>query len=341
MEILNYTPFVPLPFVNQDVAGDDFHVFVLKGTFDIVPGASLRPVREQQPLVMADEYYGDPQSSSVRVESDVIPLKRNGEILLEAVACAPQGQPAKSWTVGVEVGRISKQLRVTGPRRWYSSFTHGWRLTDPQPVDRVAVRFENAFGGRFRLGEREETFDQNPVGKGFVLPQGLDRKAEYEAPQIEEVDRPVEAIGERYEPAGLGPIAKHWLPRRNLCGTADERWLKTRWPMLPDDFDNDYFNGAPEDLIYPGFFGGHETVTLTGMDPAGPLRFTLPNYRIDLFAVDEDDYCIHVAMNLDTVRLDVSQRRANLVWRGTFLKLAPLARATVRMAGPGVVRHAR
>ena len=340
MEIKNCTPFSPLLFENQDVGGNDFHVFVLKGSFCILPGERLRPIQEQAPLVMADEYYGDPLKSSVRVESDVIPMKQNAELTLEANAIALDGKPTRSWLAKVSIGNAHKSLRVTGPRKWQHTLLRGWHISEPEPVVEVPIRYEYAFGGTFRHKDEEITCEANPAGIGFCEPRFLDINSTYDAPQIESSDDVIRSIKEIYEPEGFGPIAKHWLPRRELCGTADEAWKENRWPMLPEDFDADYFNGAPYDLIHPGFFNGDEEVNLRGMDASGDIMFRLPEYKIDLFVADIDDYRIHVAMNLDTVHIDVPQRLAYLVWRGTFLKQEALAHVETRMSGPGVVAHA-
>lgn len=331
MEIINRTPFVPLLFQSQDVDGDDFHVFVLKGTFRLIPGWPLRPVPRQEPLIMADQYIDDPLCSSVRVESDIVPLKQNSEITVESTAYAPGGIPASSWLVEVSVGKIKKTLRVTGPRFWYHSFLRGWCLSDPDPVLEVPIRYENAYGGRFTYKDQQFICEENPAGKGFCVPTLLDTRKQYDAPQIESPENPVTRIDRSYVPEGFGPIAKHWLPRRRLCGTADEAWLKQRWPRLPEDFVTDYFNGAPYELIHKGFFRGNETVALAGMDPMKRLTFSLPDYRVALDVTDVDKYKINVAMHLDTVSVDVPNRMASLVWRGTFLKQAVLEHVEVRL----------
>ena len=48
-------------------------------------------------------------------------------------------------------------------------------------------------------------------------------------------------------PAGYGPIDPGWLPRRALAGTYDDRWNRTKKPLLPDDFDPAYALSSPAD----------------------------------------------------------------------------------------------
>ena len=77
MRINNFTPFVPLLFKAEDHDGDEFTAFMLKGTFRIVRDAPMVPVVEQSPITVADEYYGAPFESSLRRESDLVPIKAN------------------------------------------------------------------------------------------------------------------------------------------------------------------------------------------------------------------------------------------------------------------------
>ena len=324
MRIQNNTPFTPFFFESVDIDGDEFFVFVLKGTFQILNGQRLRPVPTQDSLVLADEYYGDPLGSSVRVESDVVPMKQNAEITVEAIAHAPGGQPLPAWAASVAIGKIRKQLRVTGSRRWKYHLLKGWHLTPPEPTLQVPIQYEYAYGGTMTREKESETSGENPVGRGFLVEKWLDPRKEYAASQLEALDDPISSIKKRYEPQGFGPIAKHWLPRRLLCGTADDKWLKTRWPQLPQDFDFDYYNGAPYELINSGFFKGDEEVVLEGLNPEGRVTFRLPSYKLDLLVVDVDQYKIYAAMNLDTVTLDLPSNKAHLVWRATFLKQAKL-----------------
>ena len=50
---------------------------------------------------------------------------------------------------------------------------------------------------------------------------------------------------DRPRPAGFGPIAAHWQPRAASRGTYDERWKRDRQPLLPDDFDDRFYQCAP------------------------------------------------------------------------------------------------
>jgi hypothetical protein len=339
MILRNHTPFRPLYFESRDVQGHDFGVVVLRGTFDILPGQPLRPCPRQDPIVEADAWHGEPNASSVSVESDLAPFKPRTDILINAVAHAPGGRPLPDWMVRVKVGELEKALRVTGPRRWVRE-DGGWRLTEPEEVAAVPMRYENAFGGAWETGWREKkVFDQNPVGLGFVGEESPSYPDEIGAPQIEAPDAPVTELGKEYPPEGLGPIARSWQPRLGLAGTFDEAWRRTRWPALPENFQFAHHNAAHPGLQYPGFVRGDEEVRLEGLSPDGSLLSYLPGYRVGLLLRFEDGSMAVAPALLDTVTLDVPEGRGHLTWRAVFPKVKAIRVIEPRMTQPNEGSH--
>lgn len=328
MELTNETRFCPFIFEAYGLRDELLNVVFCRGTFDLQEDGRLTIAAEQQPVVLADQYRTEPLVSSVQVDTDLVPHKFATDITINAIAHAPRCQPATTWPVGVRVGKLSHSLRVTGPRRWEYSLLTGWQLTRPEPTLSVPVQYEYAFGGRYRKDDKEPeevVFEQNPVGRGFAHPRYADRQQPISAPQIELPHEPITRFGKTYEPAGFGPIAKHWLPRRTLCGTADEQWKETRWPMRPLDFDFRYYNCAPAPLVYPGYLRGDEEVRLEGLSPAGVLHFQLPDIAVTLFVLDRDHQITLESMVLDTLHIDTITMQAYLTWRLTFPKTADLS----------------
>lgn len=315
MTLRNYTPFAPLFFESRDQEGRQFGVLVLRGTFKIIPNAALKPDPDQKPIVEADVYHGEVGKSSVRMESDLAPFKPRADIHINAVACAPGGRPASSWLVDVQIGKLRKQLKVTGRRFWSHSMLSGWKLSSPELCAEVPLRYEHAYGGIFKHEEDEEVFEQNPVGVGFALAKKADRDAPILAPQIESPAEPITSLDQTPAPQGLGVIAKAWLPRRKLAGTYDEKWKKERWPELPADFNFAYYNSAHPDLIYPGYLKGDERIQLEGLRPNGALRFALPAYRVFLLLRFRDGMMMPAPLFLDTLLIDVPENKAYLTWR--------------------------
>jgi hypothetical protein len=80
-------------------------------------------------------------------------------------------------------------------------------------------------------------------------------------------------------PAGFGPIASFWSPRRERGGTYDEAWLKRRKPLLPDDYSDQHLLCAPEDQRPAQHLRGDERILLTNLTPHGRLLFALPKLR--------------------------------------------------------------
>lgn len=347
MELRNYTPFAPLFFPAQDTAGTEFGVLVVRGTFRIEPGAPLLPVPDQAAVLTADVHRGDPATTSVRAESDLAPLKPRADVVLDAVAHAPDGQPASDWLVRVAVGKTvdgelrqaEHLLRVTGPRQWRHGVT-GWALSDPEPAVRVPLAYELAYGGVAEGGGAAVPYAQNPVGRGYFLPKYAARRRPVPGPQIEDPREPVVKAGAAYAPQGVGPLGRGWQPRVALAGTFDETWRETRWPGLPEDFDFAHYNGAPAPLQIDGYLDGDETVALLGLHADQPeLAFCLPGYRLATLARYRDGTIQAAPPRLDTLALDLAsddpaEHRATLVWRTVFSLRKPLRVLEARMELP-------
>lgn len=326
----NYTPFPHLIFESRDEQRRDFGVLVLRGTFEIVPGRPLKPIQEQEPIVMADQYHGEPGKSSLRMENNLAPYKPKSDIHLDAIAHAPGGQPHTAWRVGVAIGKIKKELVVTGPRFWTESVV-GWNLSDPLPVPQVPIRYESAYGGTWQFGKEVGAFAQNPVGTGFVNTKAVDESKPVPAPCILALDAPIPRMNSDMKVEGLGPLAPSWQPRLQFAGTFDTLWERTRWPDLPEDFKFDFYNSAHPDLIYPGFLQGNESVRLAHLTTDGELSFSLPDYLLGMLFRFEDGQITPAPMHLDTVHLDLLKMRAYLVWRGLYPLGKPLRVLEARM----------
>ncbi len=340
MELINYTPFPAMVFESRDLADQPWHVLVVRATLTLAPPRP-RLGQRQHGLILGDQHYGAATESSVRDESDLAPFKPSTDVLVRGTARAPGGVAATAWEVSATVGERTSRVRVTGPRWWTRASDGRWVLSDPLACSAVPLRYELAYGGGVREGEREEHCENNPLGTGFAPPWWRDGRDRIAASQIEWPDDPLVDIDRPIAPAGLGPVGRAWPSRVALAGTFDERWRTTRWPVMPEDFDDAYWCCAPRGLGAQGYLRGDEEVRVTNVGASGEIAFSLPGHTVFALLRHESGVLMPFAMQLDTVSLDTDALEVGLVWR---LKLAldpPLRALEVRMEfrNPEESRH--
>lgn len=352
----NYTPLPSLRFSNTDNQGRAFGVLMIKAALDVEADGTCTLAPEQEPFNFTDATHGALNASSLRYPSDLVAYKPATDVIVNAIARAPEGRPARSWEVGVRVAdgtgpRLEKRLRVTGPRRWepqwrralsegererwrqHRHLFRGWSLSEPEPALSVPIRYEHAYGGLMPKGldteERPvvEAHEANPVGCGWIDPDWSDHTQAVVAPQIEGLDEPVTQAGHTYPPQGFGPIPPAWLPRRTLGGTYDQAWIDGVWPRWPADYSFAFNNSAAAELTASPFLSGPITVELENLRPGGGrFRMTLPDIApVILVTAREGEPCL-VLPQLDTLVLDLAGTevfdcRVLLTWRLVFHEL--------------------
>ncbi|HEV7915444.1 MAG TPA: DUF2169 domain-containing protein [Albitalea sp.] len=294
----------------RDRHGAEVWLVAVKATFDIGPDGAMAVSQQQPPVLRLPEHHGEPGRSSIKYEADLVLTKRTTDVLVVGQAHAPAGRQVESLEVGFQVAAMQKRLRVFGNRRWGLL-----KPTRPEPFQTMPIVYERAFGGVDALSPNpERDWDwRNPVGCGFAV-----KKAHLEGvpvPNIEWPDRPVASWDDRPAPAGFGAIGSHWQPRASFAGTYDEGWKTTRQPLLPDDFDDAFFQCAPPDQQAPRFMIGGEPVTLVNLSPSGRLHFALPRVHLGFETRFHDgSRQLHRQRRLHTVILEPGFPRVSLVW---------------------------
>ena len=325
----NFTPFPPLHFESRDEKQQDFGVVVLRGTFKIENGRKLRMVEDQEPILFADQYYGDPQTSSLKFDSCMAPFKPNTDVLVNANAYSPSWKPEKMWETSFRFGEQEKHVTVTGPRRWERSMGR-FHLSEFTPVDTVPLRYELAFGGCYTdaLGERR-AWPENPIGRGFADPNNKDS---FNAPQIFDSPRAASGLsyGKTCATAGLGPVAPHWAPRSGKVGSYNEMWKRTRFPDLPADFKFEFYNSGSNGMTLDGFAKGNETVELINLTPERKTTFQLPDYQLGSLMRLESGEILPGPVFLDTVHIDTFEERVYLTWRTVYPTHVPIRALEIR-----------
>lgn len=282
----NETDFIAAPHLLVDKDGEKLAVIVKAtiehedgpprgsdGTFSVAPRPRRRAIRA------ADVPWGKPEVASIRYPSDLCLRKPGTDVIVVARAHAPRGEATPRFDCGVRLGRVSKFVRVTGPRVWAGA---GEALTEPTPIASLDVRYDFAFGGFDDANPEKIAEDaRNPVGRGVLCDlAALEGSA---APQLEDPLDPVKTASSRPRPAGLGAIGRSFEPRRSRWGTHDAKWLEERAPLPPPDFDDRANLAATPELIAVPPLSGGEEGALTNLTPGGgSLGFVLPRIRLAL-----------------------------------------------------------
>lgn len=250
----------------------------MRGTYLIQPDGTLRGSQEQLPLTLRDQFYGEPNQSSLKYENDLAPFKPLCDVIVNGTAYAPAGKPVPRFEAAIILRQedqiiLQKRLAVSGPRFW---------LRRPQPIASLPLKYEFAYGG--------PDVATNYVGMSV--------------PQIEAVSAP----------GGLGIVSKTWQPRLGKAGTYNEEWQKARHPYLPDDFDPAFWNAAPADQQVP-WLSGREQVELENLSPNGKIVFDLPGVLVYALVRYQSGDMIPTPMNIDTLLIEPDERRVTMVWR--------------------------
>jgi hypothetical protein len=291
---------------------------IVKRTFAIEP-RGLVSAGSQLALAGADVHTGDARRTAPRYETDFVPFKPRTDALCVGSAHAAGGKAATHCVVAFGVGGWLKQILVTGNRTWKVGIARlGNTPSDPESFVTMPVAAENAYGGRDpadATGVR--TFAQNPIGKGYTTSSAaLDGLP---LPNLEDPAHRIRSWKDQPAPRSFGPVCRTWQPRIARVGTYDTRWLERGSPALPADFDEGYYNCAPEDQQIEGYLRGDEKVRVVNMHPVhADLTFRLPKLRVRCLADCEragGRELVDVPTRLDTLWVDMEALLTVLVWR--------------------------
>lgn len=314
LQLKNQTPFKASLMLLPDRSGVDCVVTVVKATFTI--GDRLEIASDQVDLVLADEYFGEPATSSVRVPTDVSLEKPGTDVLVLGHAWAPDGGLTWQVDASVSVGVLAKSIRVFGDRVWEGGGSVA-RMSWVAPFSRMPLVWERAFGGT-DVTERGPIADsRNPAGAGFRAPNGAKPLNGLPLPNIEDPNALIGGSTDAPQPACFAPVAPHWSPRRDFAGTYDAAWESSRSPFLPLDFDPRFCQVAPVGLSAIPHLNGGEIADLRGLTPDGALRFALPSLTLEI--VHRLDHGVERRpARLDTVVIEPDLKRVVAVWRGIY-----------------------
>jgi hypothetical protein len=352
-ELENFSPFPNFRYYSLDNKGQEFGIIIVKATYEIDPDGRLLLAEEQAPMVFSDKFNGALNVSSLWHPSDLVPNKPKTDVIVNAIARAPDGEPRARWECGLQIERdgapiLTKLLRVCGARQWLPKWKRRldddeqrewrrhvklferWELSEPEPIAELPLHYEYAFGGLLACGGDKDgkpivdDIHCNPIGRGWLDKEWTDHTQPQRAPQIELAGDPIREPYKIYAPQSLGPIPCAWEPRLPLGGTYDQNWIDKVWPNWPEDYSLAYHNSAHPDLICADYLRGDEVIRLLGFW-AEHDRFdiALPGDRLAVMLVRSDGEQERVEMNLDTLLLDIaeseiSDARVYVSWRVNF-----------------------
>ncbi|RON13132.1 DUF2169 family type VI secretion system accessory protein [Pseudomonas frederiksbergensis] len=318
MRFTKVTPFEAAWTMGFQRDGCELLVVIVKATYRMPskPGQPAQLHVDQQPLIEADEFIGEPGVSAPLRESDFAHFKPACDVLVIGQAHVPDGGIATHLHVGLRVGTLIKHFNVVGDRHWRKSLLGTVSASEALPFTTMPVGYERAFGGidatRLSRTGKVATFLANPAGRGYWRhTEQIDGQP---LPNTEDSDRPVTRHNGKYRPMALTPIGRSWGPRQRYAGTYDEHWLNEQAPFWPDDFDERYFQAAPEDQIIPYPQGGEDMI-LKHLTHDGLRTFHLPRQTMPVTFIPYRGRDINQKAVLDTIVLEPDSERFTMTWR--------------------------
>jgi hypothetical protein len=319
MDLLNSTGMLAGYTMGMKPDGRELLVVAIKGTFTIPnPGQKPQLAEEQIPLIMADTFTGEPGFSAPLYEVDYAPIRHRCDVLLNGSAYAPQGRTARMVQVGIKLGTFIKTFNVVGERYWKAGLTIA--PSQPEEFTVMPISYDNAFGGLDNFHDdknKHSAYMRNPVGKGYH--QLLDSYLVDGAPMpnTEEINRPIQTPNDDYKPMAFGPVGRGWSQRLPYGGTYDQDWIDNTFPFLPADFNEAYYQAAPEDQQIPYPKGGEEVV-LVNVSPEGRIAFSLPTIDVPVVFFRKKDERHETQAVLDTIVLEPDKGVFCLTWRASI-----------------------
>jgi hypothetical protein len=317
MELINATRMTAGYNMGLEPSGRELLVVVIKGTF-VLPkaGEPVQLAPEQLPLIMADTFTGAPGFSAPVHEIDFAPRKHRCDVLLTGHARAPAGTQVTRLRASIRVGPMEKVFDVVGDRVWQVGL-NSIRASDPQHFTQMPVSYDRAFGGADRHSEdpaEHDAYLPNPVGRGWhkhLKSAWVDGSP---LPNIEALGEGAASPTDKRLPIALGPLARAWPQRARYAGTYDDAWLADVFPFLPPDFDERYYQAAPEDqqLALPK---GPMEVVLSGFTDDGPRQFLLPHFEAPVHVFPKRGEREDLTASLDTIVFDTDAQRFTMSWR--------------------------
>lgn len=290
---------------------------VCKATFALRPGQSAALASPDVPATADIPWHRETQC--IGVPSDLVPFKRNVDVLLIGHAYAPQRRPVSSLITGFSIANLSKTILVTGDRSWEPNGA----CPEPEPFVRIPLSWDRAAGG-------PSTW--NPVG----LPVGarIDPRTRPRIPNLLPRGFVLQNSNHLIPPVGFGAIAPHWPSRAAYVQKWANTWNHAKWyeSLLPQDLDAVYFNSASGDQQLREL---PETtqLTLDYLHPDVPRLTTViedirPRATVTRTSAPGSQ---ELWLRADTLLIDADRCTCSITWRATLALRHPQEEGVVHI----------
>ncbi|MEP7120053.1 MAG: DUF2169 domain-containing protein [Byssovorax sp.] len=287
---------------------------VCKATFVLRPGESpLAP--EQEAPSPEDEHWNKDAAQSLRVASDLAPMKARAEVVLVGQAFAPGQQPVRSLVARLIVGELDKAIEVHCDR----AFSPEGALLEGQRISRLPIVYERAAATASLA---------NPVG---IRVGQRDAYGNLAVPNLQPPGTIVATPDDAIDLVGFGPIAASWPSRSERLGRHAATWDPRGWTRapLPEDFDPAYFNAAPRDQQIAALRDGERLVLENLHHEHASLTTSLASVRPRAVLEGRAGGPVTVAMTPDTLCIDTNRGLCTLTFRGRVALEHPQERGRV------------
>ncbi len=315
----NNTPLAGLGFEQWHRDGGTMACVVARGSFWFDFEERAIKLEEEQGIVLADEFDGDPQTGALLKVNDLVPFKPTTDVTFLGNIYAEHEEPKDYINAYIEINSHKTSIRGWGARNWFYKRKKGWLLSEPEPVSLVEVSYKNAVGGRIIGDPNGDVDPRNPIGPGVIDDAFTPQSMEFAAPTIDSEEHPIAPGRMRKSlPQGFGAMSPWWQARSCHVGTYDDEWLENTHPRLPKDFDYSHYQFAHPNLIMPNYLNGNENIVTYGLVKGGEgFRFKLPDVAPWVHFAFRDGRIVNTRLNLDGVHIDfrTDRYKLDLTWR--------------------------
>lgn len=325
MRLHNATEFEAGYNLGLEKDGHHCLVVVAKATFDTstTPNEpSNLPLKEEQvPVYHEDIFRAEPGESALLYENDFAPFKPKCDVLFNGSAYAAPYEETTNRVVQIRIGTMNKSFRVIGKSVWVDGMLSP-KSSEPIAFKKEPISYEVAYGGYdldpnkpAQNDENYVAYPHNPIGQGYapfhddrsILGKPLSQTQELSLAHAHTKSK-------KYIPQAFGAVARHWYPRYTLAGTYDAHWEEHDKPFLPKDFNEAFYQCAPQEQQIDYLEGGEELL-LKGLTPEGERTFKLPKLEVAMEVIRSNGERTTLTPVVDTLIIEPDQERIVMTTR--------------------------